>query len=102
MKCSPEQIRHLTLDPLSLSFMLWALGSFSSFWASCFQLAEGRKMMFSPTEVVSPAGPAGSLADRPNLGHCLRWATRGLTTSRWVMRRMRRVVLTVWPLSLRW
>lgn len=58
-------------------------------------------MMFSPTEVVSPAGPAGSLAERPNLGHCLRWATRGLTTSRCVMRRMRRVVLTVWPLSLK-
>lgn len=58
-------------------------------------------MMFSPTDVVSDTGPRGSLAERPNLGHFLRSATRGFTTSRCVMRRMRRVVLTVWPCSFR-
>ena len=45
------------------------------------------------------AGPLPSLLDRPNLAHVLRSATRGLTTSRWVVKRIRRVVLTFLPLS---
>jgi hypothetical protein len=64
------------------------------------QLVEGLKMMFSPTVVVSAAGPAPSFELCPNLAQVLRSATRGLTTSRWVMKRMRRVVLTFWSLSL--
>lgn len=56
--------------------------------------------MFSPTDVVSGAGPAPSLELRPNLAHVLRSATRGLTVSLCVMYRMRRVVLTFWPSSL--
>lgn len=100
VKCSPWQIRHLTFLSFSLSFMAWALGSLSSFLASFFQLMLGRKMMFSPTEVVSGAGPWASLALEPNLAHPLRSATRGLTTSLCVMRRIRRVVLTFLPSSL--
>jgi hypothetical protein len=45
------------------------------------------------------AGPFPSLADRPNLDQVLRSATRGLTTSRCVVKRIRRVVLTFLPLS---
>lgn len=61
--------------------MAWALASApSSFW-SRRQEAEGRKMMFSPTEVVSGAGPAGSRAERPNFAQVLRSATRGETFS---------------------
>ncbi len=57
-------------------------------------------MMFSPTEVVSNAGPALSFAERPNFDHDLRSATRGLTVSLWTVVRMRRVVLTFLPSSL--
>jgi hypothetical protein len=80
--------------------MAWALGSLLSSFASLRQLTEGRKMMFSPTLVVSVTGPAGSFALAPNLAQALRSATRGLTTSRCVMKRIRRVVLTFWFSSL--
>ena len=53
-----------------------------------------------PYEVVSAVGPAASLADNPNLPHCFRSATRGLTTSLCVVNRIRRVVLTFLPSSL--
>lgn len=100
VKCSPLQIRHLTFLSLSLSFMAWALGSAVSSLASLRQLMLGRKMMFSPTDVVSGAGPGGSFALRPNLDQVFRSATRGFTVSVWVMNRMRRVVLTFSPSSL--
>ena len=82
VKCWPLQIRHLTCLSRSLSFIACALGSLASSLASLRQLIDGRKMMFSPTVVVSAAGPDGSLAESPNLAHVLRSATRGLTTSR--------------------
>ena len=72
---------------------------FSSF-ASLRQFVLGLKIMFSPTLVVSDAGPAPSFAERPNFAHCFRSATRGLTTSLWVVNRIRRVVLTFFPSSL--
>lgn len=62
VKCSPLQIRHLTFLSLSLSFIDWALGSWLSSLASLRQLTLGRKMMFSPTDVVSAAGPTGSFS----------------------------------------
>lgn len=102
MKCSPLQIRHLTCLSFNLSFMAFEAESPPSSLASLRQLTLGRKMMFSATEVVSGAGPAGSLALRPNLGHDFRSATRGFTVSVWVMYRTRRVVLTFWPSSLYW
>lgn len=52
-------------------------------------------------EVVSAAGPAPSLAERPNLLQFFRSATRGLTTSLCVVNRIRRVVLTFFPSSLK-
>jgi len=58
-------------------------------------------MMFSPTEVVSVAGPAVSFCESPNFAHDLRSATRGLTTSLMVVKRMRRVVFTFLPSSLK-
>lgn len=79
--------------------MALALASLDSSLASRFQLGDRRKMMFSPTLVVSICGPLGSFSERPNLGRTLRSATRGLTTSRWVTMRMRRVVLTFLPSS---
>lgn len=81
VKCSPLQIRHLTCLSFSLSFMAFALASLLSSLASLRQLTLGRKIMFSPTEVVSAAGPAPSLPLRPNLVQVLRSATRGLTFS---------------------
>src|SRR3569833_2641759 len=72
-------MRHLTFLSLSLSLRATALGSLLSSRASRRQLAEGRKMMFSPTLVVSAAGPASSRALDPNLAHVLRSATRWLT-----------------------
>jgi hypothetical protein len=72
---------------------------FSSF-ASFRQLMLGLKIMFSPTEVVSMAGPALSFADRPNFDHDLRSATRGFTTSFTTVVRIRLVVLTFLPSSL--
>lgn len=83
VKCSPEQIRHLTFLSFSLSFNCSL--SVTSSLASLRQLMLGLKMMFSPTEVVSLAGPLPSLAESPNLAHVLRSATRGLTVSLWVM-----------------
>lgn len=83
VKCSPEQIRHLTFLSLSLS-LSWS-ASLASSLASLRQLMLGRKMMFSPTDVVSVAGPLPSLAESPNLAHVLRSATRGFTVSLWVM-----------------
>lgn len=99
VKCSPLQIRHLTFLSLSLSFMATAFGSADSSLASLRHVAEGRKIMFSPTEVVSVAGPAPSEADAPNLVHDLRSATRGFTTSRTLVSRIRRVVFTFCPCS---
>lgn len=81
MKCSPLQIRHLTFLSLSLSFMAWALASLLSSLASLRQLTLGRKMMFSPTDVVSEAGPLPSFALAPNFDHVFLSATRGLTFS---------------------
>lgn len=83
VKCSPLQIRHLTFLSLSLS-LSWSFSSPSSL-ASLRQFTLGRKMMFSPTDVVSGAGPAPSLALSPNLPHVLRSATRGFTVSLCVM-----------------
>lgn len=102
VKCSPLQIRHLTFLSRSWSFMAWALGSVFSSLASLRQLVLGRKMMFSPTDVVSGTGPAPSLALSPNLAHVLRSATRGFTRSVCVVYRTRRVVLTFWLSSLMW
>lgn len=81
VKCSPLQIRHLTFLSFSLSFICCAFGSWASSLASLRQLTLGRKMMFSPTVVVSWAGPAPSFALWPNLLQVLRSATRGLTVS---------------------
>lgn len=81
VKCSPLQIRHLTFLSFNFSFIDCALGSWLSSLASLRQFTLGRKMMFSPTDVVSAAGPAPSLALWPNLPHVLRSATRGLTVS---------------------
>lgn len=97
MKCSPLQIRHLTFLSLSLSFML-PCSTFSSL-ASFRQFALGRKMIFSPTDVVVVTGPGASLADSPNLAHDLRSATRGSTISLCVVSRIRRVVLIFLPAS---
>lgn len=97
VKCSPLQIRHLTFLSFSLSFMEPA--SVASSLASFLQLELGLKMMFSPTEVVSGAGPALSFSDFPNLAQDLRSATRGFTTSFTSVVRMRRVVLTFFPSS---
>jgi hypothetical protein len=73
---------------------------FSSF-ASLRQFVLGLNRIFSPTEVVSLAGPGASLAERPNFDHDLRSATRGLTVSLIVVKRIRRVVFTFFPSSLR-
>ena len=82
----------------NLSFMLPA-SVFSSL-ASLLQFVLGLKMMFSPTDVVSLAGPAPSFCDRPNFDQALRSATRGFTTSLCTVNRIRRVVLTFFPSSL--
>ncbi len=46
------------------------------------------------------AGPGPSFAESPNLLHCFRSATLGLTISLCVVNRIRRVVLTFFPSSL--
>ena len=98
VKCSPLQIRHLTFLSLSLSFIDPA-SVFSSF-ASFLQFVLGLKMMFSPTDVVSLAGPAPSFCERPNFDQAFRSATLGFTTSLCTVNLMRRVVLTFLPSSL--
>lgn len=102
VKCSPLQMRHLTFLSRSWSFMACALGSVFSSLASLRQLVLGRKMMFSPTDVVSATGVRGSFALSPNFAHVLRSATRGFTRSVCVVYRTRRVVFTFWPFSLMW
>lgn len=94
VKCSPEQIRHLTFLSLSCAFIDCAFGSFFSSLASLRQFTDGTKMIFSPTLVVSDTGPGESLADKPNFFHFLRSATRGFTTSRRTVFLMRLVVFT--------
>lgn len=96
VKWSPEQIRHLIFAFLSSSFFL-SSSPLSS--VDAFQLACGRKRMFSATDTVSVCGPAGLPFSWPNFAHDLRSATRGLTTCLITVFLMRRVVLTFLPSS---
>lgn len=89
VKCSPLQIRHLTVVFFSSIFFLscslsappWALASSRS---TLLKPCRGYSWMSSPTEVVSLCGPAGSLAAAPNLAQPRRSAMRGFT--RWETR----------------
>ena len=101
VKCSPSHIRQRTFLSRSLSFRLSSSIFFPSSRPSRFQVTLGRKRMFSPTVVVSTEGPGGWPFSRPNFGQALRAATRGLTVSSLTVLRMRRVVLTFLPASLR-
>ena len=98
VKWSPLQIRHLMLTFFNASFWLFD-PSFSFSVAPDLKPDCGRNTMFSPTLVVSVWGPAGRPASAPNLAHCRRSATRGLTFSRTTVFLMRRVCLTFWPSS---
>ena len=54
-------------------------------------------MIFSPTDVVSKLGPAGCPFSLPNFAQARRSATSGLTVSRTMVVRIRRVVFTFLP-----
>ena len=99
VKCSPSQILHLTFMFFNFSFGSSFL--FCSSLSSFFQVMLGLNMMFSPTEVVSKDGPGGWPFSLPNLDHARRSATRGLTFSLTMVVRMRRVVFTLLPSSLK-
>jgi hypothetical protein len=99
VKWSPEQIRHLIFAFLSSSFF-FSSSPLSSVLA--FQLATGRKWMFSATLTVSVWGPAALPFSWPNLAQPLRSATRGLTTCLTTVFLMRRVVFTFLPSSRMW
>ena len=99
VKCSPSQILHFTFLSFSWAFTL----SFSGFSSlpSFFHVTLGRNMMFSPTLVVSKLGPTAFPFSCPNFAQARRSATRGLTVSLTTVVRIRLVVFTFLPSSLK-